>query len=123
MIINAKAKTVISFSNLPNMSSTITSWSQKLVIKKITKELIDYKIEETESTISIDGVMQPLDPQKLEMKAEGQRAWAWQMLHTTYNFAMDDKLLFLNVPYRVLEKINYSQYGYIEYHLAQDYTC
>ena len=91
----------------------------------ITKTITDYNLTETATTISTKGVRQPFSAQQLSIKPEGQRAWKWEILHCLPNVKLnpDDIVVFNGVRYRVMEKLDYSEYGYLEYHIIQDYTA
>lgn len=123
MIINGKDKTLSQINNLPNMSETIKNWFQNLTFKKIVKSIVDYQAVETETIISTKGVRQPFSPQQLKVKPEGQRAWKWETLHCLTNVVLvpDEIVEFNSIRYRVIEKKDYTEYGYIEYEIVQDF--
>lgn len=123
MIINGKNKTLSQTNNLPNMSETIKNWFQNLTFKKIVKSIVNYQAVETETIISTKGVRQPFSPQQLKVKPEGQRGWKWETLHCLTNVVLvpDEIVEFNSIRYRVIEKKDYSEYGYIEYEIVQDF--
>ena len=123
MIINGKDKTLSQTNNLPNMSETIKNWFQNLTFKKIVKSIVNYQAVETETIISTKGVRQPFSPQQLKVKPEGQRAWKWETLHCLADVALvpDEIVEFNSIRYRVIEKKDYTEYGYIEYEIVQDF--
>ena len=108
---------------LPNLSSAVKAYMQPLTLVKITKGLVDYIETEIETVIKTRGVRQPLPPQELEILQRGQRAWRWECLHLlpNVNLKPDDVVRFQGVKYRVKEKYNCSEYGYIEYLIAEDF--
>ncbi len=123
MIINGKNKTLSQTNNLPNMSETIKNWFQNLTFKKIVKSIVNYQAVETETIISTKGVRQPFSPQQLKVKPEGQRGWKWETLHCLTNVVLvpDEIVEFNSIRYRVIEKKDYTEYGYIEYEIVQDF--
>ena len=108
---------------LPNLSNAVKAYMQPLTLVKITKGLVDYVETEIETVIKTRGVRQPLPPQELEILQRGQRAWKWECLHLLPNVDLkpDDVVKFKGAKYRVKEKYDCTEYGYIEYLIAQDF--
>jgi thiazole synthase ThiGH ThiG subunit len=108
---------------LPNLSNPVRAYMQRLTLVKISKEIVDYEEKEVQTVINTRGVRQPLDPQELEILQRGQRAWKWECLHVLPNADLkpDDVVLYKGARYRVKEKYDYSEYGYIEYLIAQTF--
>lgn len=125
MIINGKDFKIGAQSNLPDVSDALLDWFQNMTFDLITKAITDYDLTETATTISTKGVRQPFSAQQLSIKPEGQRAWKWETLHCLPDVKLnpDDIVVFNGVRYRVMEKLDYSEYGYLEYHIIQDYTA
>jgi hypothetical protein len=69
------------------------------------------------------GVIQPFTERQLSLKPEGERAWSWFWLHAdpVVTLEIDDVVLFKGVQTRVMAKKDYALYGYVEYHLVQDW--
>lgn len=125
MIQNAKDTPL--FSNpgtLPNMQDALADWFQMMTFTIITKETVDHELVETATVVAAKAVRQPLSAQKLMMKPEGQRAWRWEQLHAFPDLILkpDDVVVFNGIRYRVMDKLDYKEYGYLEYHITQDYT-
>ena len=112
-IINAKDKQ-LTYTGLPQVGEVLPSWFQPLTFDVITKTVVNYEVAETKITISTQGVRQPMSAQQLQIKPEGQRAWKWET-------KVDDIIIFDGVKYRVAERWNWSEYGYLEYHICQAY--
>lgn len=108
---------------LPNLSGPVKSYMQRLTLVKITKDIVDFEEKEVQTVINTRGVRQPLDPQRLEILNRGQRAWKWECLHVLPNADLkpDDVVIFKGSRYRVKEKYDCSEYGYIEYLIAQTF--
>lgn len=109
---------------LPDMTDALLNWFQPLTAKQVTKTTVNFQLVETVVTQTSQGVIQPFKPKQLSMKPEGQRAWSWFMLHClpSLNLQTDMGAVIQGVPYRVMEKLDYKEYGYIQYALVQDYT-
>jgi hypothetical protein len=91
------------------------------VIKSLVEDFI---VREVSYTHDFLGVRVPLKAQQLDKKPEGQRAWKWEVLYSTPDFLLtpNDVLVFNCLRYRVDAKLDYSEYGYLEYHIVQDYS-
>jgi hypothetical protein len=68
---------------------------------------------------------QPIN-QTLEMKPEGQRSWIDEVIYaeTSLELKVDDIIMFSCdgcEKYRVMEKTDWSAYGYVEYKIKSDY--
>lgn len=108
---------------LPNLSGPVKAYMQKLTLVKITKAVVNYEEVEIETVINTKGVRQALPPQDLEILSRGQRAWKWECLHLLPNVDLkpDDVVKYKGTRYRVKDKYDCSEYGYIEYLIAQDF--
>ena len=122
MIINAKDKG-LNFSGLPQVGHVLPGWFQPLKFEIITKSLVNYEVEEVVIEVNTQGVRQPMTAQKLAIKPEGQRAWKWGTLHCLPDVPLkvDDKVVFGSKTYRVMNKWDWSEYGYLEYEICQGY--
>lgn len=121
------AKNVRLFENpgtLPDMNDALLQYFQPMVFSQIVKTVVNFKNVETPTDTLFRGVMQPFTDRQLLMKPEGQRSWIWQMLHAEPRLALktDDVVTYHGVQYRVMSKKDFSDYGYVELHLVQDYT-
>lgn len=109
---------------LPNVQDAMTSWFQVLTFTKIKKEIVNFQLVETSESTTFCGVRQPFTAQQLSMKPDGQRNWKWETIHAFPNLILkpDDVIVFSGCVYRVMQKTDYKEYGYIEYQIVQDYT-
>jgi hypothetical protein len=128
MIINNAANyplgTAQNVGTLPDMSTTLLDYFQQMTFTVIVKTVVNYVLVETPTSTSFQGVWQPLSPQKIAMKDIGQREWQWNMLHAdpSLSLSVDDEIVYNGTQFRVDSKTDYTSYGYIEYHLVNDYT-
>lgn len=124
MIINGKDTPLAnSFNTLPNVSEVLPDWFQKMTFDVVTKTIVNYEVVEVLTTISTEGVRQPMSAQSISIKPEGQRAWKWETLHCLPNVKLniDDIVIFNGVKYRVMNQWNWDEYGYLEYEICQAY--
>ncbi len=126
MIFNAKDLPLGStHGTLPNMQNTLTDWFQRMTFTVITKAVINFQDVETEVETTALGVRQPFSARQLMMKPEGQRSWRWETIHADQSLILtvDDVVVFDSIRYRVMQIMQWKEYGYVEYHICQDYTA
>lgn len=109
--------------SLPQMSDALGDWLQPMKFQQVTKTTVNMQVVETFADINMQAVRQPLSAQQVMMKPEGQRTWRWDRLHAlpTPELVVDSRVLYQGIEYRVMGKWPWPEYGYIEYHLTQDY--
>lgn len=109
---------------LPDVSDALLGWFQKMRFVKIAKSVVNFKVVELATPFETMGVRQPFTAQQLMMKPEGQRKWLWQTMHALPDTVLrpDDVIVFGDIPYRVMEKLNWTEYGFVEYHIVQAYN-
>lgn len=116
--LNANSGTV------PNVGDALLDWFQPMIFGVVTKTVQNFQAVETQVQVNFQGVIQPLTERQLMLKPEGQRAWSWFWVHADPSLILetDSDIVYLGKQYRVMSNKDYSLYGYIEYHLVQDYT-
>lgn len=109
---------------IPNVESALANWMQPIVFGIVTKTVNGFEVVETMTELSFMGVIQPLAPKRLAMKPEGQRQWTWIQLHAQPDVVLepDSVVIYLGKQTRIMARTNYTNYGYVEYELVQDYT-
>lgn len=108
---------------LPSVSMTIRGWFRPLVLNFITRTNENMVEKVAEQLFECQGVIQPFTATQLKLKPEGERAWKWKLLHTTPEVNLDNGQNFTikGVPYRVMGKADWSDYGTNIYELVEDY--
>lgn len=108
---------------LPNMQSAVLDYFQPMMFTRIVKTVENFNVVEKPASYYFQGVRQPFTKQQLMMKPEGQRSWKWEMIHALPSLILnpDDIINFNNVTYRVMGKLDYAEYGYLQYEIVQDY--
>lgn len=115
---------------LPDVSGALSNYFQQMLFGIITKTTVNFQLVETMEDVYFMGVWQPFSPEQLMMKPEGQRSWSWFTAHTqTCLFLKTDDLINYapdcttgTKRFRVMARLDYSKYGYYEYHLVEDYV-
>jgi hypothetical protein len=111
--------------NIPNVNDIVKSWSVPMNAQVIKKKVENRIVKETKTNINFKGVpVQPLRPQELQLKPEGQRNWRYFTLFCDYKFDVDDVIIIESVKYRITGKNDWNisgQYGFCKYELLEDY--
>lgn len=110
--------------DVPDVSGTLEQYYQPIVFTRVVKQTIGFQVNEIPLSIHFRGVIQPFTDRQLNMKPEGQRAWSWFLLHSDPALKLDvDEIVFWKGGQtRVMALKDFSLYGYLEYHLVQDWT-
>lgn len=118
----AKTLDQINF-GVPQMGETLKGWFQSMTFIKLVKTVVNFENFETEEEIKFRGVWQPASAESLMLKPEGQRSWRWYTVHAEKTLILnpDEIILYRGQRYRVKDKNDYFEYGYIQYGLIEDY--
>lgn len=109
---------------LPNLNDAIIEWFQPMTFTKLVKTNLNYMVVESAMDFCFQGVWQPYNAKQLQLRPQGQRAWAWFTCHAdpSLQLAVDDVIYYYGVQYRVMDLSDFSKYGFMKYHLVEDYT-
>lgn len=99
---------------LPDMSEVLTEWSQPIKLKTVTETTVDFIPSTTIVVANIVGVVQPADPEKLQV-LQIDFSLEYIQIHSVSPMAIGqyvewDGRDFKLVPFRK----GYGQYGYTE---------
>ena len=123
-IVNAKNQKIEETSDLPDPSDSVMKFLRPIKIGIVTTQNFNGLPNPIIRWTRTQGVCQPFSPEQLEVKPEGQRSWKWSTIHVLpgLNLNTNDRIIFDNVHYKVMQKLDYSRYGYLEYHIVKDFT-
>lgn len=109
---------------VPNVSGALHGWMQPMTFTRVTTTIVDFQAREVGVDFSFMGVWQPFTAKQLQILPEKERSRSWFTLHAELGVVLDtdEVVKYLGIQYRVMEKIDYTIYGYVEYHLVQDDT-
>lgn len=109
---------------VPDVSGAMTDYYQPLVFTLVQKNTVGFQVVETPTNINFQGVIQPFTERQLFLKPEGQRAWTWILLHAqpVLTLKVDDVVLWNGIQTRVMSRKDFALYGYVEYHLVQNWS-
>ena len=106
------------------MNAAFNGWTTRITLIVIVQYIVDGFSTDTEIPKTVDAIWQPLDPETIALKPDGQRSWEWIDLHIRGNsvvFATNDRIIRDGVKYKVMAIKDYRLNNYTEYHLVRDY--
>jgi len=124
IISNAKDRPLFAAAGtVPDVSGAMTDYFQPMTFIRVLKEVLGFQAVETPTPIHFQGVIQPFTERQLFLKPEGQRAWTWLWLHAdpVLTLEVDEVVTYNGIQTRVMSRKDYGLYGYVEYHLVQDW--
>jgi hypothetical protein len=109
----------------PSVAQAVMAWARPTKVYLVCKRQEDFKTVESYKMYTAK-LMRQSAGQPLEMKTEGQRRWNNEIVYaeTSLELKVDDVIIFdceQGERFRVMEKINWAIYGYIEYKILSDY--
>jgi hypothetical protein len=123
-MINASKRKLSDLPALPDVSGSISMFLQKITLGIVTKKQVSGLTQEKIEYICTQAVRQAFSAQQLVLRPEGERAWKWYTIHMLADYILktDDIIILHGMRMRIMEKLDYKEYGYIEYHAIEDYT-
>lgn len=108
-------------SSIPQLDEALWDLTDATQFQVIKKTSSDFEAEETDvNDVIFEAHMQPVPPQKLLIKPEGQRTWRWWLLWTDKELDLDWILKdAAGRLFRVMSKSNWQQAGFFEYELTE----
>lgn len=108
------------------MSSTITKWFLNITFQEVIRTLNGADWEESLGQIyNTRGVVQPATKEILKLLPIGAYSWRVLLLHCLPNVQLttNQYIIYDNVKYKVMQKADYSKYGYCSYVLTEAYQA
>lgn len=123
-IVNGKNQKIYETSDLPDPSASVLKFLIPVKIGIVTTQNFGGLPNPIIRWTRTQAVCQPFSPEQLEVKTEGQRSWKWSTLHCIPDLVLNtnDRIIFDNIHYKVMQKLDYTRYGYLEYHIVEDFT-
>lgn len=119
------AKTLNQITGMPQMEAAFAGWANDITLTVVTQTVQSTGfISNVENTINFKGVIQPLQPNQIALKPEGQRSFKWLQIHCLdriINLNTNDRIVYNGEKYKVMARKDYSLNNYIEYHVIEDY--
>lgn len=124
MILNGKDQPLSSGNNfVPDVGNGVMQFMQNVVVGVMQKVNLNGYTSEIPLYKKTMAVKQSFTSRQLQIKPEGQRGWQWYKIHMLNNIKLklDDRFLMNAVKYRVMRSSEYTEYGYTEYEVIEDY--
>lgn len=99
--------------SLPDVSQVLNDWVVPVTIKTVTKATVDFVATNVVTSRSQDCVIQVADKSKLNSKTINWNL-RYLMVHSKSAIEMSEYITFDGEDYKVIEKGNWTSYGYIE---------
>jgi len=109
---------------LPQVGGVLGGWQNRASLKKVTETIVDFEVAKTTVDFIFEGVFQPMSSRELFHKPEGERNWKWYSLWVKpgLNIKNGDIIEdFKGLKFRVVKSRDWSQAGYVQYDLLEDY--
>lgn len=119
-------KKVNQITGMPQMTAAFAGWSTRLSLAVIKQTVVDGFAKVTEEQFRFTGTVQPLDPEKVQLKPDGQRSWQWLQIHCIaggLNLKTNDRIVYNERKYKVMAVLDYSLNNFVEYHCIEDYEA
>ena len=111
-------------SGVPQVGAAFDGWQMPISLTKRVQTVTNGIVGYVDSAINFRGIIQPLSPQQLALKPEGQRSWDWLQIHCrpgTLNLTTNDQIVYNSLIFKVMAINDYSLNGFIEYHVVIEY--
>ena len=123
-IFNASSLTVAEAARTqPNVSSAMRDWFRTVTVIRITDEQQQGQIVEKTTPSFQSAVIQPYRGRILQIMKEGQRSWKWSTAHfnADVDLPINSIVIDKGKPYRIMTEKDFTDFGYVKYHVIRDY--
>lgn len=113
-------------SGMPQIRSALNGWTRRITCTRRAQTVKnDGFVKNIDKSFIFWGTIQPLSPNQIELKPEGQRSWQWYQVHCRTNDASlllpNDIITYIGQTYKIMGQNDYSLNGMVEYHAIKDY--
>lgn len=99
---------------LPDMSEVLTDWSQPITLKTVTETTVDFIPTTTVTVAPIMAVVQPADPEKLQVD-QIDFSLEYIQVHSVSPMAIGQYVEWMGRDFKLVPfRKGYGQYGYVE---------
>lgn len=108
---------------LPRPISGLIDWALAVDLVKIVQTVLQGDVTVTETKIPFKGVVIPMKTEEIALKPTEQQSWEWLYVFTFPNviLANNDRIVYNETTYKVMDRRDYSAYGHVEYHIVKDW--
>lgn len=111
-------------SGMPQMKAAFAGWTKPITLQIIEQTVVDGFIQDSPRNFTFTGTIQPLQPNKIMLKPEGQRAWEWLQIHcvaSTLELKPNDRIIYNDCIFKIMAQNDYTLNNFIEYHAVADF--
>jgi hypothetical protein len=122
-IINAKDKPLSALGGgIPDVSATVRSFLQPTSIGRVKDQLVNGRAQDFVIYEETMAFRQPM-AESLAVRKEGDRSWRWHTIYMTpdLELATNDIIVLSGARFRVMEKTDWKDAGYVVYSVIEDY--
>jgi len=123
-IVGAGTRNLTHTNTAPQARYTVQGWAQPMLMLINSVRVKEGDAVTISREFKTQGFLTPEKGQKLELKWEGERSWRHYNLFcvTDPNLQNNDQVIINSMPYRVMHKWQWQNFGYYKYKLVEDYT-
>jgi hypothetical protein len=110
---------------IPIVSGAFRGWTKRREVRLVTKIVVNHLVELTAEIFTLDIMVQPLQPEKINRKPEEQRSWKWFsiiMKGKCPELPIDSQIWVDGIAYKIESRQPWTEAGYRRYEATQDYT-
>jgi len=115
--------------NLPDVSEVMNGWEVAATGDYVTQEVATdgsgLVVDIPHKLNIMVGAPQPLKPEEIALKDEGQRSWSWQKIfvrENIYGELFTSQIIVIDgINYKIKSKADWKRNGYREYHIILDF--
>jgi len=96
---------------LPNVGGVLKSFTKKVVLQRVTQEIIEHKPVENISEVEIEAVVQPANKESLTLDNVNY-SLSYIQINTTIPIKIGDYVLDKGKKYKIVELEDFSDYGF-----------
>ena len=118
------AKPLNQLSSMPQLSAAFQGWQKQITLTKRKQVVRNGLVCYDDQLVKFMGIIQPLSPEAISLKPDGQRSFQWLQIHCQGNgltLTTDDQIVYNGIQFKVMALLDYSLNGFIEYHCVKDY--
>ena len=112
-------------SQMPQMGAAFSGW-QNVIKLNIVEQAVndDGFVSDQTSVVEFKGTIQPLSPDQIRNKPDGQRSFQWLQIHAfagALNLKTNSRIDYNGRLFKVMGVYDYSLNNFIEYHAVEDF--
>jgi len=112
-----------SYGGLPQMAQSVQTLMIPMSVAILSVENVGGFAQTTERMKRTMGCKQPASAEQISIRPEGERSWKFFTFHCLPDLVLTtgDRITINGSRYRVMEKSDFTEYGYLEYLVAEDF--